>query len=517
MRDTLLPTALLPTVLLLAMTGCAAGPDYAGPPAVASDAARRGSFVRATDPALTRAPGLARWWEALGDPLLTRLVDDALAHSPSIDQATARIREAQAQLRQQRAGQLPSVSGMATYLRADLPGIDIGTSGDAAGTGSDPAAESGQSGGNDGATSLNFYNLGLSASWEPDLFGGLRRGVEQSRATIDARRADLADAQVSLSAQVAQAYVNLRDVQERIRLNAASTRLQRQQLDLTGLREARGTASRLDLVRLENQLQSTETDTIPLGAQRDDYLNQLAVLTGRTPGALDDTLGTIVPIPLPPAAVPIGDPATLIAHRPDVRSAERQLAAASANIGVNKAKELPGIRFMGLLGLGGTAPGDVLDFGNLTTLLAPSLNWSFLDFGRTRAATRVAEAQRDRADATYRRTVLEALQDAETSLSRFGNTRAQLGQLARAEATAVRAAALNRQRVSAGTSTLIDQLDVERRRLSAQIAVAQAKAQLAQSFIAVNKALGLGWSDPAPSAAAVTAAASPATADAAPR
>ena len=481
--------SLLVSATLLA--GCVAGPDYKGPPAIASDAVRRGGFVRAADdPVLTSAPGLARWWEGLGDPLLARLVDDALAHSPSIDQATARIREAQAQLRQQRAGQLPSVSAKATYLRADLPGVNIGSTQDGTGT------EGGQTSGG-GSTSLDFYNLGLSASWEPDLFGGLRRSAEQSRATIGARQADLADAQVSLSAQVAQAYVSLRDVQERIRLNTASTRLQQQQLDLSRQREARGIASRLDLERLQNQLENTEAEAIPLGAQRDEYLNQLAVLTGRTPGALDSVVGTVAAIPLPPAAVPIGDPAALIARRPDVRSAERQLAASAANIGVKKAKELPGIQFMGILGLGGTSPGDVLDVGKLTTLLSPSLNWSFLDFGRNRAATRVAEAQRDQADATYRRTVLEALQDAETALSRFGNTRAQLGQLIRAEATATRAASLNRQRVAAGTSTVIDQLDIERQGLSAAVSVARAKAQLSQSFIAVNKALGLGWSEPA--------------------
>jgi outer membrane protein TolC len=301
---------------------------------------------------------------------------------------------------------------------------------------------------------------------------------------------------VSLSAQVAQAYVGLRDVQARIRLNTQSTALQQRQLALANQRYGGGTASLLDVERLRNQLQSTEADAIPLGAQRDEYLNQLAVLTGRTPGALDATLATVVPVPLPPARVAIGDPAALIANRPDVRAAERQLAASTAAIGVAKAKELPGLRFMGILGLGGTSPGDVLDPGNLTTLLAPMLDWSFLDFGRNRAATAASKAERDGADATYRRTVLAALQDAETSLSRFGNTRAQLGQLIQVEATTARSARLNAQRVAAGTSTVLDQLDIERQRLSASIASEQARAQLTQSYIAVNKALGLGWSPP---------------------
>ena len=473
--------------LLLApvlLAGCTVGPDYKAPPAVASDAVQHGSFVRARDTAFAPAPGLARWWETLGDATLTALVDDALAHSPSIDEATARIRAAQAQLRQQRASQLPSVSANATYLRAQLPGVDIGQS---------SGGTEGQTGGGGGSTALDFYNLGLNASWELDLFGGARRTTEQSRATIGARIADLADAQVSLSAQVAQAYVGLRNVQARIRLNTQSTALQQRQVALANQRYSGGTASLLDVERLRSQLQSTEADAIPLGAQRDEYLNQLAVLTGRTPGALDATLGTVVPVPLPPARVAIGDPAALIAQRPDVRAAERQLAASTAAIGVNKAKELPGLRFMGILGLGGTSPGDVLDPGNLTTLLAPMLDWSFLDFGRNRAATAASVADRDGAEATYRRTVLAALQDAETALSRFGNTRAQLGQLIQAEATSARSARLNAQRVAAGTSTLIDQLDIERQRLSASMASEQARAQLTQSYIVINKALGLGW------------------------
>ncbi|MFD1788764.1 efflux transporter outer membrane subunit [Sphingomonas floccifaciens] len=459
-------------VLPVILAGCTVGPNYAGPPTTASVAVARGSFVRASSQTTAEAPKLSNWWESLDDPLLDTLVADALAHSPTIDQVTARVREAQAQARQQKTGQLPSVSANGTVIRADLPPI----------------------GGEGGSTDLTFYNLGLNAAWEVDLFGGGRRGTEQANAAVGARIADLADAQVSLTAGVAQAYVALRDVQERMRLNAEATALQRRQLALQRQRFEQGTASKLDLERLQGQLDQTVAEAIPLAAQRDEYLGQLAVLTGRAPGALDATLAAPKPVPLPPAQVAVGDPAQLIARRPDVREAERQLAAATAGVGVSKAKELPTVRFLGLLGLGGTTPRAVFDLGNLTTLAAPSLSWSFLDFGRAKAATRASEAQRDQADATYRRTVLEALQDAETELSRFANRRLQLGQLAQAEATAGRAAVLNRQRVAAGTSRLIDQLDIERQQIAARIAVAQARAGLTTSYIAVNKALGLGWS-----------------------
>ncbi|MBW6529788.1 efflux transporter outer membrane subunit [Sphingomonas sp. RRHST34] len=489
MRHAPLPAlALLPLALVGA---CTVGPDYHGPPATAADAVQRGSFVRAADPALRPGPGVARWWAGLGDATLTALVDDALAHSPTIDAAQARIREAGARLRTQRANQLPSISPSATYLHARLPGTALGSgsggSGDAGGEASSSGSDS---------SAVDFYNLGGTASWEPDLFGARRRGIEGARATVEERFADLADAQVSLSAQVAQAYVGLRDVQERVRLNAESSRLQQRQLELTQQRYAAGAASQLQVERLQNQLESTDAQRIPLGAQVAQYLDQLAVLTGRTPGALDQTLTTAMPVPLPPAEVPIGDPAALIAHRPDIRSAERALAASNAQIGVNTAKLFPSLSFLGIFGLGGTNIGDVVDPNKLTALVAPMLSWSFLDFGRTRAAIDQSEAQRDVAAAQYRERVLEALQDAETSLSRFGNTRLQYAQLLRAEQSAARAATLNSQRVAAGTSNVIDQLDVERQRLSAAIAVAQAKAQLTDSYITVQKSLGLGWSEP---------------------
>ncbi|MDR6788309.1 NodT family efflux transporter outer membrane factor (OMF) lipoprotein [Sphingomonas sp. BE138] len=486
----------LPLALTLAALGaCTVGPDYKGPPAVASDAVARGTFVRAGDAAFTPAPGLARWWETLGDATLTALIDDALAHSPTIAAAEANLRAAGEQYRQQRAARLPSVSASAVYLNARLPGTDLG-----GGQQGGAQQGGGDQGGGDRDTTLDFYNLGAMASWEPDLFGGGRRAQEQRRATEGQRFAQLADAQVTLSAQVAQAYVALRDAQARARLNAQSSALQRRQLALVQQRYAAGTASLLQVERLQNQLNSTDAQTIPLAAQIDEYKGQLAILTGRAPGALDATLAPVVAVPLPPAQVPIGDPAALIAHRPDIRAAERALAAGNAQVGVATAKMFPSLNLLGVVGLGGTGIGDVLDPSKLATVAAPMLNWSFLDFGRNRAAVRGAEAQRDAAAAQYRQTVLEALQDAETSLSRFGNTRQQLAQLLLADQSAQRAARLNAQRVDAGTSTLVDQLDIERQRLSAAIAAEQGRAQLTNQYIAVQKNLGLGWRDPAPSA-----------------
>jgi len=484
--------ALFVLPLLASVVACTVGPDYAGPPKVASAAAERGRFVRAEDQSVTPAPGIARWWETLGDPTLTTLVDEALAGSPTIDAAQGRVREAQARIDQGRANLLPNFSLAPSYIHATLPGVGIGNS-------SDSGSGSGDGSGSSTDT-LNFYNLAANASWEPDIFGGKRRSLEAARATLQQRYADLADAQVSLSAQVAQTYVNLRDAQARVRLNARSTALQSQALELTRQRFAAGTASRLDVERLESEVRSTDAQNIPLTAQVAMYKDALAVLTGRTPGELDATLdvpeGSVPAIPLPPASVPIGDPAALIAHRPDVRAAERALAASTANIGAKRAQMFPSVKFTGMLGTGGTSIGDVVDSSSLFTLLTPQLNWSFLDFGRNRAALHEAQAQRDTAEAQYRQSVLEALQDAEDSLARFGATRRQLAGLAGAERSANIAATLSRQRFAAGTGTLIDQLDVERRQLSASSAVIQSTAALTVDYIAIQKALGLGWSEP---------------------
>jgi NodT family efflux transporter outer membrane factor (OMF) lipoprotein len=404
--------------------------------------------------------------------------------------AQARIREAQARLAQGRADLLPSLAASALYVHARLPGTSLGSADEGA------SQDNGNAQSDGGSSALNFYNIGANASWEPDLFGGRRRGIEGARATVEQRYADLADAQVSLSAQVAQSYVNLRDAQDRSRLNARSTELQRQAVELTRQRYAAGTASKLDLERLQGQLEADAAQNVPLSAQIAMYKDALAMLTGRAPGELDATLDAPAPLPLPPAQVPIGDPASLIAQRPDVRSAERALAASTANIGAQKARMFPGIKFSGILGLGGTDPGDVLDPDNLAALLVPQLSWPILDFGRNRVQVRLAEAQRDAADAQYRQSVLEALQDAEDNLARFGATRRQLAGFIRSERSVASAVALNRQRFAAGTSTLIDQLDIERQDVSAATAVSQAKAQLTIDYIAIQKALGLGWAEP---------------------
>jgi len=221
------------------------------------------------------------------------------------------------------------------------------------------------------------------------------------------------------------------------------------------------------------------------------------VLTGSAPGGLDALLAPVRDVPLPPAQVAVGDPGLLLQRRPDVRAAERNIAAATARIGVAEAARYPRVSFMGILGLGGTSPEDLLDPGKMSTIAMPQIQWSFLDFGRTRAQIEQTEAALDEAEAQYRQTVLAALQDAEDSLARFGRQRQTVAALARIHASAQRTAQLMRQRYDAGVAPLSQSLDAGRQALVAEQNLRAASAALTGSYIAVQKSLGLGWREAA--------------------
>ncbi len=462
-----------PLALIALLAGCTVGPNYAGPPQAAPKAP---AFVRSGDAPVAATAPVARWWEALGDPVLNDLVSRALTANPNIAVAEARLRQARAAIRLEKANELPSANAQALYAHAHLPGVNF------------TANNSGS-----GSTDLDLFNLGFDATWEVDLFGGQRRAIEAARAQAGAAEAKLADAQVSLSAEVVQAYVNLRDRQRRIDLSTRSVQMQEQMLALTQQRYDRGTASRLDVTRLQNQLDGTRADITPLHAELEAYLDELATLTGGAPGTPDDRLKTAQPIPLPPAQVAVGDPAALLQRRPDIRAAERTLAADTAKIGQAEAARFPKLSFMGIIGLGGTSPSDLTKLDDFTALVAPQLSWNFLDFGRNKARVVQAEGVRDEAEGQYRATVLAALRDAEDSLSRFRYRRITVATLARAKAEADEALALSEQRYKAGTSTLIDLLDARRQQIAAEQNLSQAEAGLTGDFVAIQKALGLGW------------------------
>jgi NodT family efflux transporter outer membrane factor (OMF) lipoprotein len=470
--------ALLAGASLLA--ACASvGPDYKGPPLAAPHAAAAANFQRAPEAAAPSPPAV-RWWEALNDPLLTRLVDQAMAESPTVHAAEAKLRSARASLGASETRFLPTGSASALAGSGRLSTGSLGALG-------------GQGGGGK-ITSLDLYNAGFDASWELDIFGGTRRAVEAARADAGAQAASLADARVELGAEVAQAYVDLREAEMRLVLARQAVDLQQQVLDLTRERQARGAAAEGDIERAQTGLEQARAEVPPLEGQIEQSRDRLAVLTGQEPGALDATLAAAAPVPAPPAAVAVGDPADLLRRRPDIRTAERRLAASNARIGQQTAQYFPKVKLLGDIGFSASDPGQVFKANSFSALGGPQLTWSVLDFPRIAAEVRGAKADRDRAADQYQATVLAALQDAEASLSRYGAQRRSLVSLVRAEASASRAAEIVRQRYRGGAASLIDVLDAERQEIDARRALAEGQAGLTVDYIALQKSLGLGWS-----------------------
>ncbi|WP_372492611.1 MULTISPECIES: efflux transporter outer membrane subunit [Caballeronia] len=478
---TLRLTALLP-LAAFALAACTVGPDYRGAPEIAPDAAKSAAFVRAPAQGVVATHAPATWWQALNDPQLNALIDAAFAHNPDLKMAQARLRQSRSQLRGQRANELPKVSGSAAALRMRSPDTSIfGSSGDDGSSGST------------GRGPVDFYTVGFDASWELDLFGGTRRAIEAASGEAEAVHADLSDAQVSLAAEVASVYIDLRDQQERLALAERTAEYQQQMLTLTEQRRARGTAAEVDVERLTTQVDTTRATLVPLQTQITDSLDQLAVLTGRAPGALDAELGARAPLPALPSSVPIGDPAAMLQQRPDIRAAERRLASSNAQIGEHIADYFPKVTLLGDIGFSASEPSHLLRKQNFSWVGVPYLQWNLFDFGRTAANVDAAKAARDEAEARYEKTVLGALKDANSSLSRYGNQREHVVRLQQVQASAERSATLVRQRYTAGVSTLIDLLDAQRTQFAAQQDVVAAQAELLKDFVALQKSLGLGW------------------------
>jgi NodT family efflux transporter outer membrane factor (OMF) lipoprotein len=376
-------------------------------------------------------------------------------------------------LRQDKANQLPTSSASALGLRGQgLTGVIGG-----------------------GDQTLTVYNVGFDATWEVDLFGGNRRAVQGARADAEAYQADLEGTRVSLAADVAQAYVTLRDYQARLAMSRRNAEIEGRMLELTQRRRDGGTASDLDVERLNNQLEGTRADFQPLEAQITQQLDRLAVLTGREPGDLDAELAPVAAPPAPPAKVAVGDPAALLRRRPDVRAAERRLARQTAIIGQRTADLFPKVTLLGDIGFTSTSLSQLLNSGSFTSIAAPVLQWSPLDLGRNQARIGQARAARDEAVANYRKTVLSALEDAETGLDRYGRQRAAVVSLARVKASADRVAALTDLKIQGGTASTLDILDAEQHRVQADTGLEEAQALLTEDYVALQKSLGLGWSE----------------------
>lgn len=459
--------SILITASALALAACAAGPDYVAPqhPQSAS-----GSFAAAT-PAVTPEPVKGDWWRLYNDPVLDQLVADALAANTDVRAAAARIERARALLRGAQAERLPqaTLGAGANYGRLPqiqrLPGI---------------SRENWQ------------IDAGLDVSYEVDLFGRLSRGVEASRGDVGAALADAEAVRVAVVAETTRAYADAASAAERIAVAEHIVRLLDQSLDLTERRRTVGEGTRLDTARIGALRNERQAQVPALRAERDAALFRLALLTGRAPADLPPIAAARTTTLRLDRPIPIGDGAALLARRPDVRAAERRLAAATARIGVATADLYPRVTLGASGGSTGTNIGDVFGAGPLRWLVGGLLNWA-VNPAPARARVAAAEADSREALAGFDGAVLRALQETETALSSYAHAldRRTALQAARNEAEAAVTIARARQRE--GDINSLELLDAERTFADAQATLANADAFIADAQVDLFRALGGGW------------------------
>lgn len=478
MRATSLTIALL--LAGSALTGCAVGPDYRRPVLAAPAAYMTGSAVAGR--ARSQAAEAVSWWSGFGDPILTDLVDRALGQNLDIAQAVARVTQARAGLRTADAALLPSgnVTGSAAAAHQSLetpmgriartaPGFD-----------------------RDG----ELYEANLGASWEIDLFGGLRRGQEAARADYQASQAGVAAARLAVAAQTADTYIVIRGLQARIAIANEQVATQRRLVEIVKLQYDKGVAAELQLRQAEGALSQVEGNVPILVAGLDAAMNALDVLLGAQPGTYRNTLSSAVAIPAAPTIADMGTPADLLRRRPDLIIAERKLAASNARIGVAVSEYYPKFSLSGLLGTATTTAGNVFTGGASQAQGVLGLRWRLFDFGRVDAEIASAKGANAEALAAYRLAALHASEDVENAFSALLNREAQTAVLTRGETALVRAQTSSLAAYKGGVVSLIEVLDADSRLLGTRDARAQAQTEAARAAVASFRALGGGWQAP---------------------
>lgn len=414
---------------------------------------------------------LARWWSTLNDGLLSNLERQAIQSNLDVKQALARLREARA-----RRG----ISGAALYPTLDLS---------AAATRSQSSESSGS-----GDTRESF-NAGFDAGWELDLFGGVRRSIEAAEADLHAGMASLYDALVSLTAEVGLNYVEARTYQTRLDVAEANLSAQEETFTLIRDRYSVGLSNELDLQQARYNLESTRSRIPDLRTGLEAALNRLAVLTAQHPGQLHEILSSPGPIPTIPANIAVGIPAETLRRRPDIRKAERELAAQTARIGVATAALYPKLRLSGSIGLESTDAGELLKWSSRSWSYGPRISWNIFDAGSIRNTIRVQEALQEQTLLSYEATVLGALEEAENALVAYAQEQVRRDHLLEAVDAARMAARLSRDQYTAGVIDFSNVLEAQRALLSYQDQLAQSDSTLASNLIRLYKALGGGWEE----------------------
>jgi NodT family efflux transporter outer membrane factor (OMF) lipoprotein len=462
--------------LACAVSGCAVGPSYK-PPATTLSAFHNAANASARA-ASVPAPALETWWTGFRDPELERIVQRALAENLDLAGAFAQVERSRAAAREAGAQLLPTatLNAQAASLHQSLqsplgsiaqhfPGYD---------------------------RDQTLHDFGPAASWELDLFGGLRRGAEAARAEAQAAEADRLGVRISVAAEAADAYLELRGDQARLELARQQIKTDEQLLELVRLRFVAGAASDREVAQAEALLAEARASVPPLRVSLEGQMNRLDVLMGAQPRTYAAELSAPAEIPSAPA-VTADKPTELLRRRPDVIAAERRLAASDARIGVALAEYYPKISLSGLLGFESLSSGQLFSSGAFQPAAIGALRWRLFDFGRVDAEVAQARAAQAYALTAYRQSVLRAAEDVEDALTSLVQLEAQSAELTREVAALTRARDTSEEDYKAGAIALTDVLDADRQLLIARDSLARNRADDARAAVAVFRALGGGW------------------------
>ena len=461
---------LLATASAFALSGCMVGPDYVSP---APKAPAQAPFVEANSPAFVPAEPPATWWKLFDAPVLDRLVSEALAANTDLRVASANLKAARAALSESRAARLPSTTLSASGTYGQTSGSTLGLNG------------AGPRGDN--------YDAGLDVGYQLDLFGGIARGIQASRADLDAVQAAYDLTRITVVAETIRAYSEACGVGGQLKVARNTLAIQSQTFDLTRRLFEGGRGTALDTNRASALLEQTRANVPRLEAARKAALFRLATLTGKPPAEFSADVAMCETPPITTQAIPVGDGATLLARRPDVRAAERRLAAATARVGVATAELYPSIRLGGSIGSTAGSIGDLFSSKGFRFGIGPLISWTFPNTAVARSHIAQAQAGAEGALAQFDGAWLGALRETETALARYAAEGERVATLRRAVAASAEAARIARLRYQNGAESFQIVLDAERSLSDTSALLAESEATLSDLTITLFLSLGGGW------------------------
>ncbi|MGA3084791.1 MAG: efflux transporter outer membrane subunit [Thermodesulfobacteriota bacterium] len=454
---------------LLLLNGCLVGPNYHPPQPTVPTAWLGVTEAPTTEPSVATAQqaDLTRWWQQFDDPMLAALVEEALKKNLDLQIAETRLRQARAARGVVVGGLWPAVTASGGYQRRNVPGV---TQGDE-----------------------DLYQAGLDAAWELDLFGGLRRNVESANATIQSAIENIRDAQVSLIAEVALNYIQLRGYQQEIVIAQDNLKAQQQTAEITHKQLKVGFASALDVANADSNVATTAAQIPVFESAARQSIYALSVLLARLPSDLLGQLSPMGNLPKVPAQVPTGLPSDLLRRRPDIRSSEAQLHAATAQIGVAISDFFPKFSLTGTINWQSNLLSTWWVNASKSFSVGPGVTWPIFQGGAIASNVRLQEALRDQAYITYQKTVLVAFQDVENALIAFAKEQQHHQALNDAVVANRKAVGLSLQLYTEGMADFLNVLNAQRSLYASEDALVQSEGKIVSDLIALYKALGGGW------------------------